>query len=34
MCMVDHLANPAAVAITSGVNKEMNRFVPEDILVL
>ena len=33
ICMADRLANPTAVAITSGINKEMNRFVPEDILV-
>jgi hypothetical protein len=34
MCMIDRLANPTMLAIASGMNKEMNRFVSEDILVL
>lgn len=32
-CMADRLANPMAVTIASGINNEMNRFVPEGILI-
>jgi len=32
-CIEDRLANPTAVTIASGMNKEMNRFIPEGILV-
>lgn len=32
--MTDLLANPTAVVITSGMSKEMSRFVPEGNLVL
>jgi hypothetical protein len=34
MCMTDRFADPTAVAIASGMNKEISRLVPEDILVL
>lgn len=33
MCIADRWNSPAAVAIASGINKEMNLFVAEDILI-
>ena len=34
MCMADRFATPTAVVIASGINKEMKKLVPEDMLVL